>query len=83
MKKKVVTSIIYRLLLIAIDYYRKRLEPLFGRSLTLTRCCQHVIIESFSRDIMQFFFYNNCMKKFLDCDWLKEMRFFGNTVQKK
>ena len=23
------------------------------------------------------------MKKFLDCDWLKEMQFFGNTVQKK
>ena len=23
------------------------------------------------------------MKKFLDCDWLREMQFFGNTVQKK
>ena len=23
------------------------------------------------------------MKKFLDCDWLKKMQFFGNTVQKK
>ena len=23
------------------------------------------------------------MKKFLDCDWLREMEFFGNTVQKK
>ena len=22
-------------------------------------------------------------KKFLDCDWLREMQFFGNTVQKK
>ena len=21
------------------------------------------------------------MKKFLDCDWLREMQFFGNTVQ--
>ena len=28
-------------------------------------------------------FYNNYMKKFLDCDWLREMRFFGNTLQKK
>ena len=23
------------------------------------------------------------MKKFLDCDWLREMQFFGNTAQKK
>ena len=23
------------------------------------------------------------MKKFLDCDWLIEMQFLGNTVQKK
>ena len=23
------------------------------------------------------------MKKFLDCDWLREMQFLGNTVQKK
>ena len=23
------------------------------------------------------------MKKVLDCDWLREMQFFGNTVQKK
>ena len=23
------------------------------------------------------------MKKFLDCDWLKEMQFLGNKVQKK
>ena len=23
------------------------------------------------------------MKQFLDCDWLREMQFFGNTVQKK
>ena len=23
------------------------------------------------------------MKKFLNCDWLREMQFFGNTVQKK
>ena len=23
------------------------------------------------------------MKKFLDCDWLREMQFFGNRVQKK
>ena len=23
------------------------------------------------------------MKKFLDCDWLREIQFFGNTVQKK
>ena len=23
------------------------------------------------------------MKKFFDCDWLREMQFFGNTVQKK
>ena len=23
------------------------------------------------------------MKKFRDCDWLREMQFFGNTVQKK
>ena len=23
------------------------------------------------------------MKKFLDCDWLREMQFSGNTVQKK
>ena len=23
------------------------------------------------------------MKKFLDCDWLREMQFFGNTLQKK
>ena len=23
------------------------------------------------------------MKKFLDCDWLREMEFFGNTVRKK
>ena len=23
------------------------------------------------------------MKKFLDCDWLRGMQFFGNTVQKK
>ena len=24
-----------------------------------------------------------CMKKFLDCDWLRGMQFLGNTVQKK
>ena len=23
------------------------------------------------------------MKTFLDCDWLREMQFLGNTVQKK
>ena len=23
------------------------------------------------------------MKKFLDCDWLRELQFFGNRVQKK
>ena len=23
------------------------------------------------------------MKKILDCDWLREMQFFGNTAQKK
>ena len=23
------------------------------------------------------------MKKFLDCDWLREMQFLGDTVQKK
>ena len=23
------------------------------------------------------------MKKFLDCDWLREMQFFGNMAQKK
>ena len=23
------------------------------------------------------------MKKFLDCDWLREMQFFGNTAQRK
>ena len=23
------------------------------------------------------------MKKFLDCDWLREMQFFGNMTQKK
>ena len=23
------------------------------------------------------------MKKFLDCDWLREMQFLGNTVQNK
>ena len=23
------------------------------------------------------------MKKVLDCDWLREMQFLGNTVQKK
>ena len=23
------------------------------------------------------------MKKFLDCDWLREMQFLGNTVKKK
>ena len=23
------------------------------------------------------------MKTFLDCDWLREMQFVGNTVQKK
>ena len=23
------------------------------------------------------------MKKILDCDWLREMQLFGNTVQKK
>ena len=23
------------------------------------------------------------MKKFLDCDWLTEMQFFGNTAQEK
>ena len=23
------------------------------------------------------------MKKFLDCHWLREMQFLGNTVQKK
>ena len=23
------------------------------------------------------------VKKFLDCDWLREMQFFGNTAQRK
>lgn len=39
---------------ITIDYYQRRLESLFGKRSTLTRCCSYGIIESFSCDIMQF-----------------------------
>ena len=30
-----------------------------------------------------YFLFNNIHEKILDCDWLREMQFLGNTVQKK
>ena len=41
-----------------------------------TALVQNAVFHNFSRLIIY-------MKKFLNCDWLREMQFFGNTVQKK
>ena len=37
----------------------------------------------FKRLIHTLIYFIIYMKKFLDCDWLREMQFLGNTVQKK
>ena len=39
-----------------------------------------VLVKTFSQFVFLLIVY---VKKFLDCDWPREMQFFGNTVQKK
>ena len=39
-----------------------------------------VLVKSFSQFVFLLIIY---VKKFLDCDWPREMQFFGNTVQKR